>query len=198
MATGIAIYPPDDWVIREPAFQPALAARNETIFSLANGHLGMRGNFEEGRCIGVAGTYINGFFDETPIVYGEIAYGYARNRQVMLNVADAKIIRLFLDGEPLDLSAGQVLSYERRLDLRTGVLERMVRWRSPGGRTAELAVRRLVSLTRRNVAAIQYELRSFGGAARLESVVDGAVTNQAAGDDPRVGAHFREKPLQTI
>jgi len=198
MATGGAIYPPDDWVIREPSFDPALAARNETIFSLANGNLGMRGNFEEGRCIGVAGTYINGFFDETPIVYGEIAYAYARNRQVMLNVADAKIIRLFLDDEPLDLSTGKILSYERRLDLRTGVLERMVRWRSPGGLSAEVAVRRLVSLTRRNVAAIQYELVSCSGAARVESVIDGAVSNQAAGDDPRVGAHFRQKPLETL
>jgi beta-phosphoglucomutase len=198
MAARVAIYPPDEWKIREISFDPKLAARNETVFSLGNGHLGMRGNFEEGRCVGAAGTYINGFFEETPIVYGEIAYGYARNRQVMLNVADAKIIRLFVDNEPLDLSTGQLLSYERHLDLQEGVLTRTMRWRSSGGRVVDLTIRRLVSLTRRHVAAIHYELRSFEGTVRLESAIDGSVTNKAAGDDPRVGAHFREKPLQTI
>lgn len=198
MAVRKEIYPSDAWKIRETSFDPSLAARNETIFALGNGHLGMRGNLEEGRCVGVTGTYINGFFEETPIVYGETAYGYARNRQVMLNVADAKVIRLFVDDEPLDLSSGWLLSYERRLDLREGVLVRTLSWRSPAGRRIDLTVRRLVSLTRRHVAAIEYVLASFEGAARLESAVDGGVSNQAAGADPRVGAHFHERPLQTI
>ncbi len=198
MAARKAIYPPDAWRIRETSFDPSLVARNETIFSLGNGHLGMRGNLEEGRCTGVTGTYINGFFEETPIVYGEIAYAYARNRQVMLNVADAKIIRLFVDGEPLDLSTGRLASYDRHLDLREGVLVRTLSWTSPAGCRIDLTVRRLVSLTRRHVAAIEYVLGSCTGAIRLESAVDGRVTNQAAGDDPRVGAHFRERPLQTV
>ncbi len=193
-----AIYPTDPWLIRETSFDPSLVARNETIFALGNGHLGMRGNFEEGRCIGVAGTYLNGFFEETPIIYGEIAYGYAKNRQVMLNIADAKIIRLFIDQEPLDLCAGRLLAYERYLDLREGVLVRTLAWESPGGRRVDLTVRRLVSFERRHAAAIEYCARAAGGALRIESVLDATVTNRAAGDDPRVGAHFRERPLVTI
>ena len=157
------LYPTDTWMIRETTFEPSRGARNEAIFSLGNGHLGMRGNFEEDRCIGAAGTYVNGFFEETPIIYGEIAYAYARNRQVMLNLADAKIIRLFVADEPLDLSVGRLLSYERHLDLREGVLVRTLCWRSPGGRPVELETRRLVSLSRRHVAAIQYDLRRFDG-----------------------------------
>ena len=198
MPADTVIYPTDPWKIRETSFDPSLAARNETVFALGNGHLGMRGNFEEGRCIGVAGTYVNGFFEETPIVYGEIAYGYARNRQVMLNLANAQIIRLFLDDEPLDLSSGRLDSYERYVDLREGVLVRTLSWVSPRGRHVDLVVRRLVSLTRRHVAAIQYELRRFEGSAGLESAIEGNVANQTAGDDPRVGAHFRERPLQTV
>ncbi len=192
------LYPTDTWMIRETTFEPSRGARNEAIFSLGNGHFGMRGNFEEDRCIGAAGTYVNGFFEETPIIYGEIAYAYARNRQVMLNLADAKIIRLFAADEPLDLSVGRLLSYERHLDLREGVLVRTLCWRSPGGRPVELETRRLVSLSRRHVAAIQYDLRRFDGPAQLESVIDGSVSNKVAGDDPRVGAHFREKPLRAV
>lgn len=69
------IYPVDAWTIRETSFDPAFSARNETIFALGNGHLGMRGNFEEGRCTAVTGTYVNGLYEEAPITYGEIAYG---------------------------------------------------------------------------------------------------------------------------
>ncbi|HUJ73598.1 MAG TPA: glycoside hydrolase family 65 protein, partial [bacterium] len=105
----------ETWVIRETSPEPAQTARFETIFSLGNGALGMRGNFEEPFPGAVAGTYLNGFYEETPIIYGEIAYGYAKNRQVMLNVADGKPVTLQVGPHPLDLSTGQLLSYERTL-----------------------------------------------------------------------------------
>jgi len=192
-------YPVDPWRIREDSFDPASIARSETIFALANGWLGMRGSFEEGRCTATPGTYINGFFEETPIAYGETAYGYAKNRQVMVNVADAKVIRLFVDDEPLDLSTGALLSYERALDLREGVLDRKLRWRSPGGRDVEVRVRRLVSLTRQHAAAIEYSAAVSGRPVRLrlESAINADVPNAAAGADPRVGSHLLQRPLVT-
>jgi hypothetical protein len=82
------LYPVEPWRIRELAFDPDLAARNEAIFSLANGHLGLRGNLEEEAGNVAHGTYVNGFFEETPIAYGEAAYGFARNHQVLLNLAE--------------------------------------------------------------------------------------------------------------
>jgi len=88
------LYPVDAWRIRELTFDAAYAARNETIFSLGNGHLGLRGNFEEEAGNVAHGTYVNGFFEEAPIAYGEIAYGYPKNHQVLLNVADGKRIQL--------------------------------------------------------------------------------------------------------
>ena len=200
MALSLPRSAADTWLIREPVFDPALVTRHETIFSLGNGTLGMRGNFEEGFPGGVTGTYINGFYDETPIVYGEIAHAYAKNRQVMLNVADGKRMRLSVQGERFDLSTGTILDYERTLDLARGVLSRRVRWRSPGGRVIELASRRLVSFARPQVAAIDWTVSSAGEGCtvEVESSIDGDVSNRASGSDPRIGAHFPQRPLSTI
>jgi len=197
--TGTA-YPAEAWRIRELAPDPSLLARNETIFALGNGTLGMRGTFEEGYPGEVSGTYVNGFYEETPIIYGEIAYAYAKNRQVMLNVADGRPIRLTIGGDRLDLSTGTILSYERTLELAQGVLERAFRWRSPAGIEIEVRVRRLVSLARRHVAAIDWSVRVLKGTGALvvDSLLDGGVGNKASGDDPRVGAHFHERPLAVL
>lgn len=194
------LYPVDPWRIRELAFDPANAARNETIFSLANGHLGMRGNLEEEAGNVVHGTYINGFFEATPIAYGEAAYGYAYDHQVLLNVADGKRIQLFIGEDPLDLATGTVESYERSLDLRAGVLARTIRWRAPDGTLVEVRARRLVSLRRPALAAIDYAVHVVEGvgALRLVSILSTRVRNQEVSDDPRVGAHLPEGALQTV
>ena len=189
--------PPEPWRLREPRFEPSLATKHETLFSLGNGRLGMRGTFEEGFPGASPGTYLNGFYEETPIVYGEVAYGYARNRQIMLNVADARLIALRVDGEPFDLSTGTILAYERTLDFKAGLLQRTVRWRSPGGGLLELSSRRLVSLRRPAVAAIEWTVSTAGSRLEIASSIDGRPRERKAGDDPRIGVRFRERPLLT-
>ena len=187
------LYPVDPWRIRELELDPSQAARNETIFSLANGHLGMRGNLDESAGNVVHGTYVNGFYEEAPIAYGEAAFGFARNHQVLLNVADGKRLQLVVGDEPLDLSTGTVEASERSLDLRTGVLTRTVRWRSPGGTSVEVTTRRLVSFARSEIAAIELAARvtgESGAALRVESAINARVRNQEASADPRVGAHL--------
>ena len=194
------LYPVDPWRIRELAFDPAHAARNETVFALANGQLGLRGNVEEDAGNVVHGTYVNGFFEEAPIAYGEPAFGFARNHQVMLNIADGKRIQLFVGDEPLDLETGMIEAYERALDLRTGMLTRSVRWRAAGGTTVEVTSRRLVSLVHSGIAAIDYAVTVVDGGAplRIVSAMNGMVRNQADADDPRVGAHLPDGSLLTV
>ena len=200
MLEGQPLYPVDPWRIRELTFDPSVAARNETIFALANGHLGMRGNLDEEAGNVVHGTYVNGFYEEAPIVYGEAAYGFARNHQVLLNVADGKRIALFIGDDPFDLSTGTVEAYERTLDLRTGVLTRTVRWRSPHGPAVDVVARRLVSLARREIAAIDFAVTVVDGPAaiRIVSGINARVRNQEAAADPRVGAHLPEGALRTV
>ncbi len=171
------VYELDPWLVREVGLDPGVLARGETVFTLANGQLGLRGSLEEEAGGAAHGTYLNGFHEEMPITYGEAAPAFARNHQLLLSIADGKRMGLQLDGEPLDPATGTVELHERTLDLRTGVLSRRLRWRSPGGRRVEVASRRLVSLVRRGVALIDYQatlLEAPGGAAslRLESRLD--------------------------
>jgi alpha,alpha-trehalose phosphorylase len=191
---------PDPWRIVEEGLDPADRAHTESIFALANGHLGLRGNLEEPAGVAVPGTYVNGFFESTPIIYGETAHAFARNHQVMLNVVDGKRIDIEIDGAPLDATTGTLLAHRRWLDLRTGRLERRLRWRAPSGAVVEIRTRRLASLARPEVAAIQVIVRALEGHpfVRLRSHLDHSVVNQASGDDPRMGAHLPTDPLTVV
>jgi len=195
-------YAVEPWVVREVGVRPADASRSETVFSLANGHLGLRGSLDEGRGI-ARGTYINGFHERTPIVYGETAHGLARNHQMLLNIADGKRIGLEVNGERLDLRTGRVEGHERSLDLRTGILTRRLRWVSPSGCRVRVTTRRLVSLTRRSVAMIDYEaelLDAPGGGAevRLVSTLEARVANRSVSTDPRVGSLLPRRVLRLV
>ena len=129
------IYPVDQWRIVENAFYPDFLAQTETLFSLANGYLGMRGNFDEGRPCSENGTFVNRFYESWSIVYGEEAYGFAKTGQTIINVPDATITKLYVDDEPLFLfPAADLIQADRILDMRSGILERELLWRTPQGR----------------------------------------------------------------
>ena len=91
------VYPPDPWRLVERRFYPRRLAQFETLFSVSNGYLGLRGNFEEGAPAFQSATMVNGFHETWPIVYGEEAHGFAKTGQTILNVTDAKIIKLYVD-----------------------------------------------------------------------------------------------------
>lgn len=186
--------------IAESRFDPALLGRNESVFTLGNGSLGFRGDFEEGFPGAVEGVYLNGFYETVPIRYGELAYGYARNGQTMLNLANAKRIRIFLDDEELCLACGTVEQYERVLLMREGRLERSFEWRSPKGRAARVRFERLVALGERDVACIRCTVEPLLGVScvRIESVIDANTANLASADDPRVGSGLERDALQTL
>src|SRR4051812_45368338 len=91
------IYPYAAWDVTETEFRLEHNLRNETIFALGDGYLGIRGNFEEGlrgpAKTALEGTYINGFYESEIIRYPEVAYGMADKSQTMLNVTNGKVIR---------------------------------------------------------------------------------------------------------
>jgi alpha,alpha-trehalose phosphorylase len=149
-------YPADEWNVIEKAFHPEFLAQSETMSALGNGYLGMRGCPEEGGPYAENGTFINGFYETRPIVYGEDAYGFARTGQTICNVTDSKIIKLLVDDEPFWLPNANLLSYERRLNMKSGTLDREILWETPAGKQVSVKSRRLVSLPNRHVAAISY------------------------------------------
>ena len=119
-------FPADEWNVIERGFHPEFAAQLETILALGNGYLGMRGCPEEGGPNAENATLINGYYETHPIVYVEGAYGFARTGQTILSVTDSKIIKLFVDDEPLWLPNANLLRYERRLNMKCGTLEREI------------------------------------------------------------------------
>src|ERR1700688_3090532 len=148
----------EPWCVRATTLDLDLLAQTESVFALSNGHIGWRGNLDEGEPNGLPGSYLNGVWEEHPLPYAEAGYGYPDSGQTVVNVTNGKLIRLLVDDEPFDVRYGELHSHERVLDFREGVLRRSVEWSSPTGRTVRVRSTRLVSFTQRAVVAIMYEV----------------------------------------
>lgn len=193
----IHIYPLNGWKIIETEFYPRFLSQTETLFSIGNGYLGLRGNQDEGIPASQSGTFINGLHETWPIIYGEDAFGFAKTGQTMLNVTDAKVIRLYVDDEPFYLPTASLQLYERTLDMKEGVLDRRVLWETAVGKQVLIESKRVVSMQQRHVAAISYQVTILNADAPIiiSSEVVGNRRNQTSTGDPRQAKGFREQVL---
>jgi alpha,alpha-trehalose phosphorylase len=191
------VYEVEPWAVRERELRLDLLGRSESIFALANGHIGLRGNLDEGEPFEVPGTYLNAFYEVRPLPYAETAYGLPESGQTLVNVTNGKVIRMLVDDEPFDIRYGDLLRHERVLDLRDGVLRREVHWRSPTGREVRVRSTRLVSFLHRSVGAIAYEVEPVDTTTRivLQSELVANEPVPAPADDPRAAAALR-RPLE--
>jgi len=180
----------EPWSCWETALDLERLAQTESVFALANGHLGLRGNLDEGEPFGTPGTYLAGFYEVRPLPYAESAYGNPEDGQTVVNVTNGKIIRLLVEDEPFDVRYGELRSHERVLDFRAGVMRRDVEWVSPTGSRVRVSSTRMVSFTQRAIAAMVYEIEPLDGATAvvLQSEL---ITNEpvpGAEQDPRAAA----------
>lgn len=200
-------FPADPWRLSETSFDRDDVGTSETLFSVGNGYLGLRGNVEEGHDFHSHGTFINGFHETWPIRHAEEAYGFARTGQTIVNVPDAKIIRLYVDDEPLLLSVADLIEYNRSLDMRDGVLTRDLLWRTPAGNRVRVRSRRMVSFTHRHVALMTFEVTLLDKEAPI--AISSQVLNRQAGldeyratpdsfgeTDPRKAQRFADRVLE--
>ncbi|HEY0217003.1 MAG TPA: glycosyl hydrolase family 65 protein, partial [Cellulomonas sp.] len=174
-------FPHDEWRLRETRHDASDLGRTETLFAIGNGYLGMRGNVEEGRDSHSHGTFVNGFHETWPIRHAEEAYGFARVGQTIVNVPDAKILRLYVDDEPLLLTVADLHSYERTLDFRDGVLRRELIWQTPSGKRVQVRSQRMVSFAERHLAVMTYEVTLLDADAPV--VVSSQILNRQDGQD---------------
>jgi alpha,alpha-trehalose phosphorylase len=192
------VFAVEPWSVRETRLELDMLARTESLFALANGHIGLRANLDEGEPYAIPGTYVNSFYELRPLPYAEAGYGYPESGQTLVNVTNGKIIRLLVDDEPFDVRYGRLLAHERVLDLRAGVLSRRVEWRSPAGAAVRVSSTRLVSFVQRSAAAILYEVEPLE--APLRVVVQSELVANEPGppqaDDPRAAAAL-QSPLQS-
>jgi alpha,alpha-trehalose phosphorylase len=187
----------DPWSVTEERLDLDVLAQTESVFALSNGHIGIRGNLDEGEPHGIPGTYLNSVFELRSLPYAEAGYGYPESGQTVVNVTNGKVIRLLVDDEPFDVRYGTLREHVRTLDLRAGTLHRSVEWVSPIGRSIRVRSTRMVSLVQRAAAAICYEVEPVDSEVRLVLQSE-LVANEGDGvpqtGDPRAAAEL-EAPL---
>ncbi|HZU06289.1 MAG TPA: glycosyl hydrolase family 65 protein [Chloroflexota bacterium] len=139
----LAPTPDPAWRLEVPSYQPALEHEEETRLAISNGFLGVRGSLEQPTRASRPRTFIAGLFDVP-------AEGVAV--PTLVPGPDWLRLRLLLDGEPLSLERGELLTHTRTLDWRRGVL--LSEWRQcdPAGRVTRLRTLRFVSLAERALA----------------------------------------------
>jgi len=204
-------FPVDPWRLVERRFSLDDIGVTETLFAQGNGYLGLRGNHPEGRHAHEHGTFINGFHEIFPIRHAEQAYGFAEVGQTIINAPDAKVMRVYVDDEPLSFDVADVREYERALDFRTGVLTRHVRWVTPSGKDVVLDFERMVSFDEKHLAIMRVTVTVLNADAPVtiscqminrqdgQDVYSGAAPSTAKGKsgfDPRKAEKIDERVLQ--
>ncbi|MGV0108389.1 beta-phosphoglucomutase [Nostoc sp. DSM 114160] len=158
-----------DWILIETQFDPEQLHSKETVFTIGNGYLGTRGSFEEGYPHALPATFIHGVYDDVPVVYTEL-----------VNCPDWLPLIVIVNGDRFRLDQGEILRYDRQLDLRHGLLIRAVRWRSPSGHTIDISFERFASLADPHVLALRCYLTpiDFDGLIEVQASINGYPENQ--------------------
>jgi beta-phosphoglucomutase len=158
-----------EWIVTETQFDPTRLHHTETVFTLGNGYLGTRGSFEEGYPEAWPATLIHGVYDDVPVVYTELA-----------NCPDWLPSIVLVEGDRFRLDQGEILHYNRQLDLRRGILTREVRWRSPNGKTLDLKFERFASLADEHLLALRCQVTpvDFEGEIEVQVSINGYPDNQ--------------------
>ncbi len=171
-------YERERWVIKFDGFDPEQEGLREALCALGNGFFVTRGAAEETRADNVhyPGTYIAGGYNR---LASEVA-GQTIVNEDLVNFPNWLCLTWrHDDGEWLDFSDVEILSYERELNLREGVLQRRYEVRDSKQRTTSVTSRRIVHMRHPHMAAIQYDItpRNWSGLIHMKSMLDGTVKN---------------------
>ncbi|MES2867758.1 MULTISPECIES: glycoside hydrolase family 65 protein [Microbacterium] len=202
-------FPVEPWRLTETRYDED--GLSETLFAVGNGYLGLRGNHIEGRGAHEHGTFLNGLHETWRIRHAEQAFGFAEVGQTIVNAPDAKIMRVYVDDEPISFDESDVRDYSRSLDMRTGVLERSFIWETPSGKRIRMRDERLVSFEERHLAILSLEVTVENSDApvtiscQLLNRQDGGSVYggtpraaKKAGFDPRKTEKITERVLQPV
>jgi maltose phosphorylase len=178
----------NEWSVVEEGFDPSWHEASESIFSLGNGHMGHRANFEE-RYSGesLQGTYIAGIYYPDKTRVGWWKNGYPEYFAKVPNAPFWIAIHVKIDGEELDLHHCNVSDFVRELNMQHGYLERSFTAAMPGGKQVKVTARRFLSMARDEIGAIRYTVQplNFNGHVEFFSHIDGDVRNKDANYDEK-------------
>lgn len=207
-------YGGDGWSLEQIGINAALQDRSQSLFSLSNGFIGVRGGYVDGtdkKNHAGADVYLNGVYETVPISYHEKAHGFAETSDTRPPAANATSIVIHINGARVCPDEGTVRDVRRRLDFRTGILTRTLRWQAPDGGLYTLVYERIVSLTRRHIMAQRVRITAVDTVnERAPSHLTIAATIDAAHEetaragsedtsadilhDPRLGPRFTKTP----
>jgi maltose phosphorylase len=186
----------DPWQLIEEGFEPANVRAAESLFSLGNGRMGGRGNFEEHYSgDSLPGSYFAGVFypDKTRVGWWKV--GYPEYFAKMINSVNWIGIDVEVDGQPLDLARCSVPSFRRVLDMQAAALRRSFVARLASGRRVSVEAERFISMADPEVAAIRYAVTPLDGEAtlRVTPYLDGDVANEDANYGERFWSEVKRK-----
>ena len=149
----------DPWKVIERDFDPSYAQVAESIFSLGNEYMGVRGYFEEGFSgRSLIGSYFNGVYER--VYFPSSGYkGIAGFNEFMVNSVNWLAAAISVDGERLDLNTAKIRNYERVLDMRSGLLTRSFVWETASGKQLELRFERFLPMSRMKIGVQRISAR---------------------------------------
>ncbi|HKJ49350.1 MAG TPA: glycoside hydrolase family 65 protein, partial [Christiangramia sp.] len=180
---------PDAWSIIEEEFDKGRVKSSESLFSIGNGAMGQRANFEE-QYSGPSfqGSYIGGVFYPDKTKVGWWKNGYPEYFAKVLNAPNWIGINVFINEEPLDLfTCTQVKNFRRELNMREGFLSRSFEATLPNGVAIEVKALRFLSIVNDELGAIKYEVTPLNQDAtvQFDPYLDGSITNTDANWEER-------------
>lgn len=184
----------DIWTIRESVYHPANERIGGTQFCIGNGLMGLRGSYEELGTKEVQGLFAAGVYRKSVEQQFCIADTFCRKKYIfneelmptpeemylIQNLPDPLYCKIWLNGEPFRMWDGKLLEYNRTLDLRNGLLTRMVRWDDGNGNITSLKFRRFCSMADRHLIAqdISITPENWSGEVKIESGIDASLNNE--------------------
>lgn len=184
----------DPWQVIEPDWTPENNRARESIFSLANEFVGVRGNFEEGVSADtLPGSYFNAIYERVDNPYIWPRGGFAKRFEFIVNNIQWLGIAPSLNNEKLDMATARISEYSRHVDMRTGLLTRELLWNVADGGTVHVHFERFLSLADRTVAAVRLTLSNvdFSGKLAINSTLDGTVPHEQWGNLQRIAESGR-------
>jgi maltose phosphorylase len=173
----------DPWAIIEEGFDPERNRTSESIFSLGNEYMGVRGYAEEGYSgDSLQGSYFNGLNEQLDI--GNHYKGIIHSLRYMVNAVDWLYTRIAVDGEQLDLAKSSVSDYVRTLDLRRGTYRRELIWHLNDGKKLKVVFTRLVSMTMSHLGLqqVEFEPLNFSGSIDICAGLDFGIIHEERGE----------------
>ena len=173
----------NEWLIIEEGFNPDLNREAESIFSLGNGYMGQRANFEENYSgDSLQGSYIAGVYYPDKTRVGWWKNGYPEYFAKVLNAPKWTGIDVSVDGHTLDLAISKTRLFTRVLNMKEGYLERSFIYNPVKGKSLEINTRRFLSMADNDLGVIKYSVKSkdFDGSAEFNIYLDSDVRNEDA------------------